>query len=294
MPKLSPRDIKSKIAGIKNTMRITSAMKVVSAAKLRKAQEGIFRARPYSDRLYEMMAHIFRHIDTYSHPLFRRRDLKVVDLVVISADRGLAGAFNVNVIKKVDEYIKSCKEQKVNLHIVGKKAYQYYSKRKYNIVSSYQDVFKKEINFDVVRELGSTLINRYKEEQTDLIVLFNNEMITKSTYTTKERRFLPVKYEDMYLDDKEKSLDPNTLYNIEGDESDIIDGIVNIYINYQLYRAMLESNAAEHFARMVAMDNATRNASDLIKKWTLIFNKARQESITAELIDIVTAAEAMD
>jgi ATP synthase, F1 gamma subunit len=292
MPKLSPRDIKSKIAGIKNTMRITNAMKVVSAAKLRKAQEAIFKARPYSDKLYELMAHLFAHIDTYSHPLFKRRELKNVDLVIISADRGLAGAFNTNLFKKVDSYIKSCQNQNVNLHIVGRKAYQYYSKRKYNIVSSYQDVFKKEINFDIVKELGAKLISRYKDEETDLIVLFNNEMITKATYAPKERRFLPIREEDINI--QERPLDQNTVYNIEGNETDILDGIINIYMNYQLYRAMLESNAAEHFARMVAMDNATRNASDLIKKWTLIFNKARQESITAELIDIVTAAEAMD
>lgn len=294
MPKLSPRDIKSKIAGIKNTMRITNAMKVVSAAKLRKAQEAIFRARPYSDKLYEIMAHLFRHIDTYSHRLFKRRSLNTVDLVVITADRGLAGAFNSNLIKKVDNYIKSCNQQNINLHLVGKKAIQYYSKRKYNIISSYQDVFKKEINFDIVKSLASTLIKRFEEEETDLIVIFNNEMITKATYAPKERRFLPVSYEDVQIKNDEKNIDPNTIYNIEGNEKDILDGIINIYMNYQLYRALLESNASEHFARMVAMDNATRNASDLIKKWTLIFNKARQESITAELIDIVTAAEAMD
>ncbi len=294
MPKLSPRDIKSKIAGIKNTMRITSAMKVVSAAKLRKAQENIFRARPYSDKLYQIIAHLFRHIDPYSHPLFKRRPLNTVDLVVITADRGLAGAFNSNIIKKVDSYIKSCDQQNINLHLIGKKAVQYYSKRKYNIISSYQDVFKKEINFDIVKSLSTNLMERFKNEETDLIVIFNNEMLTKASYAPKERRFLPVDYKDVNIQDDEHNIDQNTIYNIEGNEADIIDGILNIYMNYQLYRALLESNASEHFARMVAMDNATKNAGDLIKKWTLIFNKARQESITAELIDIVTAAEAMD
>lgn len=288
MPKLSPRDIKRKIGGIKNTARITNAMKVVSAAKMRKAQEYIYRARPYSEKLYEIMRHICSFTDTLAFPVFKKRDIKTVDIIVITADRGLAGAFNTNVIKAVEKKMRSLQDKKINLHLIGKKAVQYFSKRKYNILSSYEDVFKKEINFNVAKELASKLRDRFETQQVDEILLFNNEMITRATYQVVERVFLPLEeptYENSYQ---------NNVYNLEGDPHELLDQIIDIYINYQIYRAMLESNAAEHFARMVAMDNATRNANELIKKWTLIFNKARQEAITAELIDIVTAAEAMN
>ncbi len=288
MPKLSPRDIRRKIQGIKNTRRITNAMKVVSAAKLRRAQELIYASRPYSERLYEVLKSLSSHIDPQSHPLFEVREERVCDLVLITADRGLAGAFNSNIIKRAEELIEEKGEKgiKVNLILIGRKGVQYFSKRSHNILKAYDEVFRKEINFEVVKEVGSLLRERYAKKETDVVYLLNNEMVTRVSYKPVLRTFLPFeRIEGEGVD--------YGVYEFEVDKEFFLNKLIDLYLNYQLYRALLESNAAEHFARMIAMDNATRNADELIKSWTLIFNKARQESITYELIDIVNAVEAM-
>ncbi len=287
MPKLSPRDIRRKIQGIKNTRRITNAMKVVSAAKLRKAQELIYASRPYSERLYEMLKNLASHIDPQTHPLFEVREERVCDLVVITADRGLAGAFNSNLIRKVEDLIgeKQDKGIRVNLVLIGRKGAQYFGKKSFNILKAYEEVFRKEINFNIVKEVGELLRERYANKETDAVYLINNEMVTRASYKPVVRNFLPferIEGEENY-----------GVYEFEVDKEVLVNKLIDLYLNYQIYRAMLESNAAEHFARMIAMDNATRNADELIKTWTLIFNKARQESITSELIDIVNAVEAM-
>ena len=287
MPKLSPRDIRRKIQGIRNTRRITNAMKVVSAAKLRRAQELIYASRPYSERLYEVLKSLSSHIDPQSHPLFEIREEKVCDIVLITADRGLAGAFNSNLIRKAEEFIgeKQGKGIKVNLVLIGRKGAQYFGRRSYSILKAYDEVFRKEINFEVVKEVGELLRERYAKKETDAVYLLNNEMITRVNYKPVLRTFLP-------FGRIEGEGDYGT-YEFEVDKDLFLNKLIDLYLNYQIYRAMLESNASEHFARMVAMDNATRNADELIKSWTLIFNKARQESITSELIDIVNAVEAM-
>lgn len=288
MPKLSPRDIRRKIQGIKNTRRITNAMKVVSAAKLRKAQEAIYASRPYSERLYEVLARLSAHVDMSAHPLLEVREERKVDIILITADRGLAGAFNSNVIKKTEELIAEKNQNgiEVSLILIGRKGAQYFQKRNWKVLKSYEEVFRKEINFDVVKEVGELVRQRYQNKETDGVYLINNEMITRASYKPVVRRFLPFER----IEEKEQDY---SSYEFEVDAETFINKLIDLYLNYQLYRAMLESNAAEHFARMVAMDNATRNADELIRTWTLIFNKARQESITYELIDIVNAVEAM-
>ncbi len=289
MPKLSPRDIRRKIQGIKNTRRITNAMKVVSAAKLRRAQELLYSSRPYSDKLYELVRDLAGHVDRESHPLLQEREERNVDLILVTADRGLAGAFNSNIIREAERFIedKASKGSSVNLILIGRKGYQYFSKRGHSIVKGYDEVFRKEVNFGVAKEVSEIVRERFTEGETDAVYLLNNEMITRATYRPVLRKFLP--FELPY----EEAKDTFSVYTFEVDESEFMNHLLNLYLNYQLYRAMVESNAAEHFARMVAMDNATKNADDLIKQWTLIFNKARQESITLELMDIVGAAEAM-
>ncbi len=288
MPKLSPRDIRRKIQGIKNTRRITNAMKVVSAAKLRKAQELIFASRPYSERLYEMLGHLSSHISSDEHPLFEVREEKRVDLILVTADRGLAGAFNSNAIKRAEDFLKEKQSAGVqtSLILIGRKGVQYFTKRDYKVLLAYDEVFRKDINFEVVKEVGALVRKRYVERETDAVYLLNNEMVTKVSYKPVLRRFLP--FEGIQAKEGDFST-----YEFEVEPEVLLNKLIDLYLNYQLYRALLESNAAEHFARMVAMDNATRNADELVKTWTLIFNKARQESITSELIDIVNAVEAM-
>jgi F-type H+-transporting ATPase subunit gamma len=289
MPKLSPRDIRRKIQGIKNTRRITNAMKVVSAAKLRRAQELLYSSRPYSDKLYELVRDLAGHVDRESHPLLQEREERRVDLILVTADRGLAGAFNSNIIKEAERFIEERKSKgsEVSLILIGRKGYQYFSKRGYAVVKGYDEVFRKEVNFGVAKEVSEIVRERFTERETDAVYLLNNEMITRATYKPVLRKFLP--FELPY----QETGDALGVYTFEVDEAEFMNHILNLYLNYQIYRALVESNAAEHFARMVAMDNATKNADDLIKQWTMIFNKARQESITLELMDIVGAAEAM-
>lgn len=289
MPKLSPRDIRRKIQGIKNTRRITNAMKVVSAAKLRRAQELLYSSRPYSDKLYELVRDLASKVHRDSHPLLEEREEKRVDVILVTADRGLAGAFNSNIIREAEKFIenKENKGAKVNLILIGRKGYQYFSRRDYNIVKGYDEVFRKEVNFGVAKEVSEIVRERFLSREVDAVYLMNNEMITRASYKPITRKFLPFDVPEGGLEDA------MSVYTFEVEEQEFMNSIINLYLNYQIYRAMVESNAAEHFARMVAMDNATKNADDLVKQWTLIFNKARQESITLELIDIVGAAEAM-
>ncbi|RLJ71046.1 ATP synthase F1 subcomplex gamma subunit [Hydrogenivirga caldilitoris] len=289
MPKLSPRDIRRKIQGIKNTRRITNAMKVVSAAKLRRAQELLYSSRPYSDKLYELVRDMAAHVDRESHPLLQDRDEKRIDVILVTADRGLAGAFNSNIIRETERFIAQKGERGIDasLILIGRKGYQYFSRRNYKVVKGYDEVFRKEVNFGIAKEVSETVRDRFTKGEVDAVYLVNNEMITRASYKPVIRKFLPFELPE------EETLDAHNIYTFEVDEEEFMNRILDLYLNFQLYRAMVESNAAEHFARMVAMDNATKNADDLVKQWTLIFNKARQESITLELIDIVGAAEAM-
>ena len=252
MPKLSPRDIRRKIQGIRNTRRITNAMKVVSAAKLRRAQELIYASRPYSERLYEVLKSLSSHIDPQSHPLFEIREEKVCDLVLITADRGLAGAFNSNLIRRAEELIveKQGKGIKVNLVLIGRKGAQYFGKRSYPILKAYDEVFRKEINFEVVKEVGELLRERYAKKETDAVYLLNNEMITRVSYKPVLRTFLP-------FERIEGEGDYGT-YEFEVDKDLFLNKLIDLYLNYQIYRAMLESNASEHFARMVARSSGHR------------------------------------
>ncbi|WP_028950209.1 F0F1 ATP synthase subunit gamma [Sulfurihydrogenibium subterraneum] len=291
MAKLSPRDIKRKINGIKNTRRITSAMKMVSAAKLRKAQNLLYATRPYSEKLYELISDLSIYIDREAHPLLAKREVKNVDLIVITADRGLAGAFNANVLKTTWREIQNFQSEgkTVNLILIGRKAVNFFKNKGLNVVASYEDVYRNQMNLSFTSLLGGIISSRFIEEKTDAVHLINNELITSSTYETKIRGLLPLEPKET----SSKKYDEMSIYNIEPSKEEVLSSLLQRYINFQLYRALVESSTAEHSARMIAMDNATKNAGEAIRKWTIIFNKARQEAITTELIDIINAAEAI-
>jgi len=291
MAKLSPRDIKRKIQGIKNTQRITKAMKAVSAAKLNKARAMLNATRPYSERLYDLINDLAMFVDREIHPLLKIREEKKIDYVVITADRGLAGAFNSYVIKRTLSDIQKFQEEgkEVNLVLIGRKAVQFFKNKGFNIVEEYEDIYRDHMNLTFTSKVGGILAERYENEKTDAVYLINNELITTATYETKVRKLFPIEPELSY--DKLSEL---SRYNIEPSAEDVLEELLKRYINFQLYRALVESSTAEHAARMIAMDNATRNAGEAIKRWTIIFNKARQEAITTELIDIINAANAIE
>ncbi|RMD46060.1 MAG: ATP synthase F1 subunit gamma [Aquificota bacterium] len=290
MAKLSPRDIKRKIQGIKNTQRITKAMKAVSAAKLNKARAMLNATRPYSERLYDLISDVAAFVDRDIHPLLQIRDEKKVDYVVITADRGLAGAFNSYVIKRTLSDIKKFQEEgkEVNLILIGRKAVQFFKNKGFNIIEAYEDIYREHMNLTFTSKVGSIIAERYETEKSDAVYLINNELLTTATYETKVRKLFPIEPELDYTKFSQLSR-----YNIEPSAEEVLEELLKRYINFQLYRALVESSTAEHAARMLAMDNATRNAGEAIRKWTIIFNKARQEAITTELIDIINAANAI-
>jgi len=294
MAKLNLKEIKRKIQGLKNTKRITNAMKLIAAAKLKSAYEAAELARPYSEKLYEVMGRFAHHIDPSVHPLFEVRPrIKAVDLIVITADRGLCGAFNSTIIKyaekKIEEY--KTKGAQVNLHLIGRKGVQYFEKhgKDVAIVTSFDHVFRKTIDFTAVKTVGETVKKRFLGGETDRVHLIFNQLKTKTSFFVQDKTFLPLT--EILIEEGEEvpSIYELEVKNIEK----FVENLLQRYLNYQLYRSMLESNAAEHAARMMAMENATRNAEDAIKKWTHLYNFARQEAITNELIDIVNAVEAL-
>ncbi len=291
MAKLSPRDIKRKIQGIKNTQRITKAMKAVSAAKLNKARAMLNATRPYSERLYDLINDLAMFVDRDIHPLLKIREEKKIDYVVITADRGLAGAFNSYVIKRTLSDIKKFQEdeKEVNLILIGRKAAQFFKNKGFNIIEEYEDIYRDHLNLAFTSKVGGIIAERYENEKTDAVYLINNELITTATYETKVRKLFPIEPKLDYT-----KLSELSRYNIEPSAEEVLEELLKRYINFQLYRALVESSTAEHAARMLAMDNATRNAGEAIKKWTIIFNKARQEAITTELIDIINAANAIE
>jgi len=290
MAKLSPRDIKRKIQGIKNTQRITKAMKAVSAAKLNKARAMLNATRPYSERLYDLISDVAAFVDRDIHPLLQIREEKKVDYIVITADRGLAGAFNSYVIKKTLNDVKKFQEEgkEVNLLLIGRKAVQFFKNKDFNIIEAYEDIYRDHMNLTFTSKVGAIITERYETEKSDAVYIINNELLTTATYETKVRKLFPIEPELDYTRFSELSR-----YNIEPSAEEVLEELLKRYINFQLYRALVESSTAEHAARMLAMDNATRNAGEAIRKWTVIFNKARQEAITTELIDIINAANAI-
>jgi len=296
MAKLNLKDIKRKIQGLKNTKRITNAMKLIAAAKLKSAYEAAELARPYSEKLYEIIGRFSHHIDPSIHPLFEvRTEPKAVDIILITADRGLCGAFNSSIIKYTERKIEelTSKGLKVNLHLIGRKGLQYFEKfgkKGINIVNGFDHVFRKTIDFTAVRTVGESVKERFLKGETDKVILLYNQLKTKTSYFVQEKIFLPLlEVEVEGITENREVVYELEVRNIEK----FVDNLLQRYLNFQLYRAMLESNAAEQAARMMAMENATKNAEDAIKKWTHLYNVARQEAITNELIDIVNAVEAL-
>ncbi len=295
MAKLNLKDIKRKIQGLKNTKRITNAMKLIAAAKLKSAYEAAELARPYSEKLYEIIGRFSQHIDPSIHPLFEvRLQPKAVDIILITADRGLCGAFNSSIIKYTERKIEELQQKglKVNLHLIGRKGVQYFEKhaKDANIITKFDHVFRKTIDFTAVKTVSEQVKERFLKGETDKVILLHNQLRTKTSYFVQEKVFLPLA--EILVEDT--SMGSETVYELEVKNIEkFVENILQRYLNFQLYRAMLESNAAEQAARMMAMENATKNAEDAIKKWTHLYNVARQEAITNELIDIVNAVEAL-
>ena len=284
------KDIRRRIGSVKNTQKITSAMKMVAAARLRKAQVAAESFRDYADMMSAILAEVAFGVDEGVHPLLQRREAKKSMVLTMASDRGLCGGFNSNLNRMVDEHITSS-EPKPSLSIIGKKASAFFKRRDVSIGKTYDDIYE-ETGYSAAARVARELINAYETKETDSIELAYNKMISVVSQKPSIRQLLPVK-----LPEKEEREDAKlgpVGFIYEPDREELLGRLLPKYVEVEVYRALLESIAAEQAARMTAMDTATTNAEEMIEHLTLIYNRARQSAITSELMDIVGGAEALD
>jgi len=283
------QDIRRKIGGVKKTQQITKAMNMVAAAKLRGAQIRMENFRPYAGKFLEVINNLSSRIDPEAFPLMTQRPVKKVELISLTADRGLCGSFNVNLINTGEKFIKARKQEQVETTLVpvGKKGAEYYKRRKYDVRSRYTDIFN---SFDMVTAagIGRDVIENFLAGGSDEVHILYGEFINMGVQRPKVLRLLPIAPLTQ-KGEEEQGLEYLYEPSVEG----IFNDLLPRYINVQIYRGMLENAASEQAARMTAMDNATRNCKELITSLSLIYNKARQSAITKELMDIVGGAEAL-
>jgi F-type H+-transporting ATPase subunit gamma len=284
------REYKRRIRSVKNTQQITKAMKMVSAAKLRRAQEAAEASRPYNETLRDTLARLAAVTFDVRHPLLaKREDIKKVGYVVITADRGLCGAYNTNIIKAANAAIEQ-DERKIDSGIVavGRKARDFYRKRS-GLDAEFINL-GDNISYADAREIGQYIVNAYENEEVDEVYLVYAKFINVLRQVPTVTQLLPIKPPEK--EEEEKDIVIDYLYEPSADE--ILLALLPRYIGSQIFNALLESKASEHGARMTAMGNATENAGEIIDSLTLAMNKARQAAITDEILDIVGGAEALN
>jgi len=289
------KEVKGRIQSVTSTQQITKAMKMVAAAKLRRAQDRIMQMRPYAEKLDGVMQNVSSAVDTQSvdNPYGKERDVNAVLLVVISSDRGLCGAFNSNIFKHTRSLIAekySHIEASGNLHIlpIGKRAFEYYKKRGYSIIDNYYDLFNS-LDFDHVRAAAEYTMKSFVSQEYDQIEIIFNEFKNVATQIIRNEQFLPI----LPIGPSEGINALNIDFIAEPNEVFIFNEIIPKSLKIQFYKGLLESNASEHGARMTAMGQATDNAGELLKELKLTYNRTRQAAITKEILEIVGGAEAL-
>jgi F-type H+-transporting ATPase subunit gamma len=290
MPSL--KAIRTRITSVKNTRKITKAMQLVSTAKLKRAQSALIAARPYTQAITEVVGQLSAVAGTDSHPLFEERPLVKAGIVVMTSDRRQAGAFNANVTKAVERYAANelSGASEVSLRIIGKKGNQYFSRRRATI-TSFDAAPTGLTALDSARETANRVIADFKDGKVDRVFVVYNEFKNAGTQTVKVKQILPVAIEKATTPETGPSESADYIY--EPSKEDLLNRLVPLYVQIMLYRAALESITSFFASQMTAMQNATKNAGDMIAALTLQFNRARQASITKELAEIVGGAEAL-
>jgi len=280
----SLKDIRDRIKSVKSIQKVTSAMKMVAAAKVRKAQEKMEQARPYTSALEETINHILPDVSREDLDLLNVRKIRRKAYVIVSADRGLAGGFNSNIIKVSEKEIAEFGKENVDLFCIGKKARDHFKRREYNIIESHID-FWSELNFENAMMIGRSAIEHFTSGKVDEIHVIYNYFVNMAQQEIKSEVLLPLSYGDEGFEEKDRLYEPS--------KEILVNSLVPRHLNIQIWKYLLESYASEQAARMMAMENATTNAGDMIKSLTLEFNKARQAAITTEMLEIVSGAEAL-
>jgi F-type H+-transporting ATPase subunit gamma len=279
-------DLRRRIRSVKNTQQITKAMKMVSAAKLRRAQDRMFASRPYAAKMLEVLASLATRANPENHPLLKEKGDQNVELMLITADRGLCGSFNANLIKAALHFLDERRNYNLSLHLAGRKGVDYFKKRKYIISHQYTNIFR-DVRFEHAKEISDKTIRAYTEGDLDAIYIVYNEFKSTLAQRVIVRRLLPL--ERLPEPSSEQTLD----YIYEPDPETIFDRLLPHYLEFIIFQSLLESSAAEHAARMAAMDSATNNAKEMIDSLTLKMNKIRQAAITKEIIEVVSGAEGL-
>jgi F-type H+-transporting ATPase subunit gamma len=293
MPSL--KRIRTRIASVKSTQKITRAMKLVAAARLRRAQDAMTAARPYARRLADVIADVAMRIaaaareDAPAHPLLTRRDVKRVRLIVVTSDRGLAGGYNSNLLRTVERWLvdEGPKYERVELALIGRKAREYFKRRKaQNVVVEWPGV-ASDTALVRAREIAAAVTQDFVDNKVDAIYVVYNEFKSAISQRASVEPLLPVRETELGLHDARID------FEYEPSKEDVLATLLPLYVEIELYRVMLEAIASEFGARMSAMDSATKNAKEMISNLTLQFNRARQAAITKELMEIVGGAEAL-
>ncbi len=282
----SLKDIRRRISSVKSIQQVTKAMKMVAAAKLRRAQMNMLQARPYANRIRNVLYSLLPQIDRQLLPVLQvREDVQRSLVVVVTSDRGMAGSFNTNLMKAAQRRIDELGQDQVDLICIGKKGRDHFTSRGYNVDTAHVD-FWSELAFDHAMAFGREITSRYANGSVDQVLIFFNQFKNVIVQELREERLLP-----LVVEEGEEIETAQVLF--EPSMTEVVDSLVPRHLNIQVWRYLLESFASEQAARMTAMDNATQNAEDVIERLQLEFNKARQANITKEILDIVGGAEAL-
>jgi F-type H+-transporting ATPase subunit gamma len=278
--------IRNRITSVKGTQKITRAMKMVAAAKLRRAQENILALRPYAKDVMEVLADVAARTDAEDHPLLARREPKRVLLVVLTSDRGLCGGFNSNITRYCEEYIRDhgSEHDEISLAIVGRKGRDYFRRRDVTIRHELMGIFE-DLDYRKAEGVAHKIIHEYNQGDLDAVFLVYNEFKSVISQKVVVEPLLPITPTEVAEGGVEFIYEPS--------KEALLDTLLPMYVEVEVYRALLESVASEFGARMTAMENATKNAAEMIENLTLQYNKARQAAITSELMEVVSGAEAL-
>jgi F-type H+-transporting ATPase subunit gamma len=286
----SLRDIRKRIKSVKSTRQITKAVKMVAAAKLRRAQDAIVSARPYAGTLDKMISEVMSRAENgaVSHPLLEQRPVKKIEVLVMTSDRGLAGGFNSNINRRVLKFLNenAGKYAEVSITSVGRKGGDFFRSRGFKIRKEYPGLMNK-VSYAAAVEVATELAGRFLKGEIDAVFLANNEFISAIAQRINFTQLLPFEAASS------KSEVAKADYLYEPSSQSVLDKLVPQALNIKIFRALLDSVASEHGARMTAMENATKNAGEMIGKLTLHYNRTRQAAITKELMEIVSGAEAL-
>lgn len=289
------KEVRNRIASVTSTQQITNAMKMVSAAKLRRATDAIIQLRPYATKLKEILTNLSASVEGNASPFLEDRVPEKVLLVVVTSNRGLAGAFNSNAIKAANQlienkYSKQHKEGKVSIIAIGKKGQDYYEKHGYTVVGNNNELFNN-LDFENTSLITQSIMDAFVKREYDRVELVYNQFQSASVQALTTEQLIPLKAPE--VKDDTLNVANETDYIFEPSIEKIIEELIPKSIKIQLYKAVLDSHASEHGARMIAMDKATDNAGELIQELRLAYNQARQAAITTELTEIVSGAAAL-